>query len=80
MITMTDDRNRLCQEVESQSREVFADGVFQTTIPRNVRLGEAPSHGRSIVEYSPTSLGAQAYHELADELVARWSAPAAEVG
>lgn len=71
VITMTDNRNRLCREVESQSREVFGAGVFKTTIPRNVRLGEAPSHGKSIVEYAPTSLGAQAYLELADELLNR---------
>ena len=71
VITMTDQRNRLCREVERQAREVFGLGVFETTIPRNVRLGEAPSHGKSIVEYAPTSSGAQAYLELADELLAR---------
>jgi chromosome partitioning protein len=73
VITMTDPRNRLCRDVEAQARQVFTDGVFNTTIPRNVRLGEAPSHGRSIVEYAPTSSGAQAYLELADELVQRRS-------
>ena len=71
VITMTDQRNRLCREVEKQSREVFGAGVFETTIPRNVRLGEAPSHGKSIVEYAPSSSGAQAYLELADELIRR---------
>ncbi|MEZ4322970.1 MAG: AAA family ATPase [Myxococcota bacterium] len=71
VITMTDQRNRLCREVERQSREVFGDGIFTTTIPRNVRLGEAPSHGKSIVEYAPGSSGAQAYVDLADELVRR---------
>lgn len=74
VITMTDQRNRLCREVERQAREVFGLGVFETSIPRNVRLGEAPSHGKSIVEYAPTSSGAQAYLELADELLARRSA------
>lgn len=71
VITMTDGRNRLCREVERQAREVFGVGVFETSIPRNVRLGEAPSHGKSIVEYAPTSSGAQAYIDLADELLAR---------
>lgn len=71
VITMTDGRNRLCREVERQAREVFGEGVFETTIPRNVRLGEAPSHGKSIVEYSPSSSGAQAYLDLGDELIRR---------
>lgn len=71
VITMTDGRNRLCREVERQAREVLGDGVFRTTIPRNVRLGEAPSHGKSIVEYAPSSSGAQAYIDLGDELLAR---------
>ncbi len=75
VITMTDKRNRLCREVEAQAREVFGAGVFQTTIPRNVRLGEAPSHGKSIVEYAPSSSGAQAYIDLGDELLRRRSAP-----
>ena len=71
VITMTDNRNRLCREVENQAREVFGAEVFKTSIPRNVRLGEAPSHGKSIVEYAPTSLGAQAYLDLAEELLTR---------
>jgi chromosome partitioning protein len=71
VITMTDSRNRLCREVERQAREVLGEDVFQTTIPRNVRLGEAPSHGKSIVEYAPNSSGAQAYTDLGDELLAR---------
>ncbi|MCB9669930.1 MAG: ParA family protein [Alphaproteobacteria bacterium] len=74
VITMTDARNRLCREVEGQARQVFGEGVFQTTIPRNVRLGEAPSHGKSIVEYAPGSTGAQAYMDLADELIRRQQA------
>jgi len=74
LITMSDARNNLCREVERQSRELFADEVFTTVIPRNVRLGEAPSYGKSIVEYAPTSTGARAYLALADELLARNSA------
>ena len=71
VITMTDRRNNLCREVERQAREVFGDGVFETVIPRNVRLGEAPSHGKSIVEYDPRSSGARTYIDLASELLSR---------
>ncbi|MCA9491246.1 MAG: ParA family protein [Myxococcales bacterium] len=77
VVTMTDARNNLCREVERQARTLFGDGVFQTVIPRNVRLGEAPSHGKPIVQYDPRSTGAKAYFSLADELLARRSGPAA---
>ena len=71
LLTMVDTRNRLCREVVEQTREVFGEDVFETTIPRNVRLGEAPSYGRSIVEYDRRSTGAAAYLELASELLRR---------
>lgn len=71
VLTMADQRNNLCREVEHQARTLFGDEVFQTVVPRNVRLGEAPSFGKSIVEYDPRSTGAQAYVALAGELVAR---------
>ena len=74
LITMHDARNNLCKEVERQARALFGDEVFTTVIPRNVRLGEAPSYGRSIVDYDPRSAGAQAYLALADELLARRAA------
>jgi chromosome partitioning protein len=79
VITMTDTRNRLCREVERQARQLFGAEVFETIIPRNVRLGEAPSHGRSILDYDPRSPGAQAYLALAAELLRRHGldAPAA---
>ena len=70
-ITMTDQRNNLCREVESQAREMFGVEVFTTVIPRNVRLGEAPSYGKAIVEYDPKSVGAKSYLALAEELLAR---------
>lgn len=73
LITMRDHRNNLSREVERQAREVFGTGVFKATIPRNVRLSEAPSHGKSIVQYAPGSLGAQAYIDLADEILRRRS-------
>ncbi len=71
VITMTDVRNNLCREVERQVRELFGDEVFRTVIPRNVRLGEAPSFGKAIVEYDPRSQGAKSYIALGDELLAR---------
>jgi chromosome partitioning protein len=71
VMTMSDARNNLCREVERQARTVFGDEVFTTVIPRNVRLGEAPSYGKSIVEYDPRSMGARAYLDLAVELLTR---------
>jgi len=79
VLTMADVRNNLCREVESQARELFGSEVFETVIPRNVRLGEAPSFGKSIVEYDPRSTGAQAYIALARELLGRRGAPARRV-
>lgn len=75
VITMSDARNNLCRDVERQSRELFRDEVFHSVIPRNVRLGEAPSYGKSIVEYDPRSSGARAYLDLADELLAKNTRP-----
>lgn len=73
LITMTDPRTNLCRDVEQQARQLFHDEVFQAVIPRNVRLGEAPSHGQAIVHYDPTSTGARAHLALADELMSRRS-------
>jgi chromosome partitioning protein len=71
LITMADARNKLSRDVESQAREHFGKEVFQTVIPRNVRLGEAPSHGMAILEYDVRSSGAKSYLALAEELLAR---------
>lgn len=71
VITMTDARNNLCREVEDQARSLFGTGVLQTVIPRNVRLGEAPSFGQPIVQYDPRSTGARAYFSLAEEILNR---------
>ncbi|HMV66520.1 MAG TPA: AAA family ATPase [Myxococcota bacterium] len=76
VITMCDSRNRLSREVERQTRGLFGAEVFEVVIPRNVRLGEAPSHGRSIVEYDPRSPGAAAYLALAAELLRKHGIPA----
>ena len=70
-MTLYDARNNLCRDVESQVREVFKDEVFRTVIPRNVRLGEAPSFGQPILRYDPTSKGAEAYLGLARQLLER---------
>ncbi len=71
LITMTDQRNNLCREVEDQARRLFGEGVLTTVIPRNVRLGEAPSFGKAIVHYDPRSTGARAYIDLAEEILKR---------
>ena len=77
VLTMTDARTRLCRDVEAQAREVFGAEVFQTVVPRAVRLAEAPSHAKTIFEYDPASRGAAAYAAVAAELVARVSRAAA---
>jgi len=72
---MTDARNTLCREVESQARALFGDGVLNAVIPRNVRLGEAPSFGKPIVQYDPRSAGSRAYFMLAEEILTRRGEP-----
>lgn len=69
VLTMYDKRNNLSQLVERDAREYLGDLVFKTVIPRNVRLSEAPSYAMSVLDYDPTSRGAQAYLALADEMV-----------
>jgi chromosome partitioning protein len=71
ILTMFDQRNRLSQQVEDDARATLGDLVFQTRIPRNVRLSEAPSFGVPGLIYDPSSKGSQAYQELATELLAR---------
>ena len=71
LITMSDARNNLCRDVEDQARKLFGEGVLQTVIPRNVRLGEAPSFEKSIHEYDASSTGSMAYISLAKELLQR---------
>jgi chromosome partitioning protein len=74
LLTMYDDRTNLGQLVARDVREFFKDKVFNTIIPRNVRLGEAPSHGVPGVLYDSKSRGAAAYAALAKELLARRAA------
>jgi len=69
--TMYDPRNRLSGDVSSQLLSHFGDKVYDTIIPRNVRLAEAPSHGIPAIEYDASASGAQAYQALAAEVIAR---------
>ena len=71
LLTMHDARTRLAQDVEREVREHFPELVFDTVIPRNVRVGEAPSHGLPVTHHDPHSAGAEAYFELAKEVAAR---------
>ncbi len=73
VLTMYDMRNKLTHEVQSEVRRCFPDHLFETVIPRNVRLSEAPSHGKSIIHYDIKSKGAEAYLNLAKEVVLRRS-------
>jgi chromosome partitioning protein len=75
VLTMHDGRTRLSTEVGDEVRRHLGDRVYQTVIPRSVRLSEAPSHGLPIHLYSPTSRGAEAYRDLADEIRARDERP-----
>jgi chromosome partitioning protein len=71
LLTMHDSRTRLAQDVEREVREHFPSLVFDTVIPRNVRLGEAPSFGRPVIHHDPHCAGADAYFELAKEVAQR---------
>jgi len=71
LLTMYDDRTNLAQQVTETLREYFRERLFRTVIPRNVRLAEAPSHGKPVALYDPRSRGTEAYFELAGEFLAR---------
>ena len=71
LLTMHDARTRLAQDVEREVREHFPELVFDTVIPRNVRVGEAPSFGKPVIHHDPHCAGADAYFELAKEVAAR---------
>ena len=74
LITMYDERTRLAQDVEAELREHFPEMVFETVIPRSVRVAEAPSYGLPVTEHAPSSRGAVAYRALAKELAEPWLA------
>jgi chromosome partitioning protein len=71
LLTMHDSRTRLAQDVEREIRDHFPELVFDTVIPRNVRVGEAPSFGKPVIHHDPHCAGADAYFELAKEVAAR---------
>ena len=71
LLTMYDDRTNLSQQVTEHLRRFFGDKLLSTTIPRNIRLAEAPSHGKPVQLYDPRSRGAEAYTALAVELLKR---------
>ncbi len=77
LLTMFDERTNLGQQVAADVRAFFKDKVFRTVIPRNVRLGEAPSHGLPAILYDVKSRGAEAYLALAREVLERSAATAA---
>ncbi len=70
LLTMFDSRLNLSQQVADEARKFFSDRVYQTVIPRNVRLSEAPSFGKSIIHYDRSSSGADSYRALAQEVIA----------
>jgi chromosome partitioning protein len=69
VLTMYDSRNNLSQQVEADARENLGELVFETVIPRNVRVSEAPSYAVSVLDYDPLSKGASAYRDLATEIL-----------
>ncbi len=71
ILTMHDGRTRLARDVEREVREHFPELVFDTVVPRNVRLGEAPSFGLPVLQHAPRSAGSAAYLKLAKEVAAR---------
>ena len=77
LLTMVDERTNLGQQVANDVRQFFKEKVFRTVIPRNVRLGEAPSHGMPVILYDVKSRGAEAYLALAREVMERAAAAAA---
>lgn len=72
VLTMYDSRTKLSESVVKDVQEFFGDVVFKSIIPRNVRLSEAPSYGKTITDYDPKSTGAQAYKKLASEFIKRF--------
>ena len=74
LLTMSDARNNLSQQVEADARETLGPLVFQTVVPRNVRVSESPSHALPVIHYDPASKGSAAYRALAQELAQKGAA------
>jgi chromosome partitioning protein len=79
VLTMLDERTNLAQQVMTELRNFFGDKVCSTTIPRNIRLAEAPSHGKAALVYDPRSKGAESYIRLAKEIIGKHMAAAGAV-
>ena len=69
VLTMFDKRNKLCSQVEDEARKFFSEQVYQTMIPRNIRISEAPSHGLPVLVYDKYCAGSMAYEKLALEII-----------
>ena len=69
LLTMYDRRNKLSSQVEQEARDYFKDKVYQTVIPRNVRLSEAPSHGVPVLIYDKNCIGSKSYYNFTDEFM-----------
>ena len=69
LLTMYDKRNKLSGQVEAEARNYFKEKVYQTVVPRNVRLSEAPSHGLPVLVYDKTCLGSKSYFSFTDEFL-----------
>jgi chromosome partitioning protein len=80
LLTMYDARLNLSRQVATDAREYFGGQVFESVIPRNIRLAEAPSFGKPIILYDVASVGAQAYMGVARELLAKYPGPVAAAG
>jgi chromosome partitioning protein len=78
VLTMLDERTNLAQQVTAELRNYFGEKVCATTIPRNIRLAEAPSHGKPALVYDPRSKGAESYIRLAKEILGRQLAASSE--
>jgi chromosome partitioning protein len=72
LLTMYDTRTTLAKEIRERLLDKFGAILFKTTIPRNIRLAECPTHKKSIFEYAPESAGAIAYQTLTEEVMTRW--------
>jgi chromosome partitioning protein len=71
LLTMFDERTNLAQQVTAELKKFFGEKLFATTIPRNIRLAEAPSHGKPVLLYDANSRGAESYVELAEEIIGK---------
>ena len=69
LLTMYDKRNKLSGEVEKEAREYFKEKVYQTVVPRNVRLSEAPSHGMPVLLYDKSCPGSKSYFNFTEEFI-----------